>query len=284
MLVQGGGKEMDMLEAGLNELGLNELKDTLYQSNFIKKHYDFYQWQQRHVCRFIPHNILIAGWGDFEKGNLQFDVSSSIAEVHAQQRTSGCHEIKPLMSALFQKWEENGDNWFFNEEFTISELMLDHSPADKIVNELIAMSSVLVYGFRDKRSENDVLYAFFNSSAYVETQTPVLNMIMPHLDAALRRIECMPKHNASILSIPTMINIISEREADVLNHVVQGKTNVEIAESLFISINTVKNHLKNIFKKINVTSRAEAVAKYLKTSSQKETVTSDIPKISVRIV
>lgn len=271
-----------VIEAGMNELGL-KLKDTLYQSNFIRNHFDFYQWQQQYVSRFIPHNILIAGWGNFEKGHLQFDISSSITEVHAQQRSSGCNEIKPLMTALFHKWEENEDNWFFNEEFTIAELMLDFSPADKIVNELTAMSTVLVYGFRDQRSENDVLYAFFNLSSYeLETQTSVLNIIMPHLDGALRRIECLPKNNASVLSIPTIKSVISERESAVMNLVVQGNTNIEIAKSLFISVNTVKNHLKNIFKKMNVSSRAEAVAKYFKTSNQIETYSTGIHKISER--
>lgn len=258
------------LDAGLNELALNELKDTIYQSNFIKKHFDFYQWQQKCVCRFIPHDVLIAGWGNFSKGNLQFDISSSIAELHAQQVSSGCHEIQPLMQSLFKKWEENGDNWFFNKEFSVAELGIEFSHSDKIMKLLSQMHSVLVYGFRDKRSDKDVLYVFFNSRFHTQTQTPVLSLIMPHLDAALRRIECLPQNAETVLNIPTMMSIISEREAGVLRLVVEGKTNNEIADSLFISVNTVKNHLKNIFKKMDVSSRAEAVAVYMKNTTAAE--------------
>ncbi len=246
------------------ESGLDTLSETIYQSNFIRKHFDFYQWQQQYVSKFIPHNALIAAWGNFARGTLQFDICSSIPEIHNQQLFGGCNEVKPLMSALFNKWENNNDKWFFLEEFNLWELGLDPSPTEKIMTELLAMRSVLVYGFRDKRSNNDVLYVFLNSHLMYETQTSVLNAIMPHLDAALRRVDCLPDNNESSVEIAPILSMISEREAAVLNLVIQGQTNTVIAEHLFISVNTVKNHLKHVYRKMGVSSRAQAVAQYLK--------------------
>jgi len=49
------------------------------------------------------------------------------------------------------------------------------------------------------------------------------------------------------------------REKDVLRAVADGKGNKEISELLFISTETVKSHIKHIFKKLNVKNRVEAV-------------------------
>ncbi|HEX2908628.1 MAG TPA: DNA-binding response regulator [Phototrophicaceae bacterium] len=54
---------------------------------------------------------------------------------------------------------------------------------------------------------------------------------------------------------------LTEREREVLHWLVQGLTNKEIAEKLFITANTVKRHLKAIFEKLDVRTRAAAVAK-----------------------
>ncbi len=54
-------------------------------------------------------------------------------------------------------------------------------------------------------------------------------------------------------------SILSAREADVMRQVLSGKSNREIAVALSISHNTVKFHLKNVFQKLSVSNRAEAI-------------------------
>jgi two-component system NarL family response regulator len=54
---------------------------------------------------------------------------------------------------------------------------------------------------------------------------------------------------------------LSRRELEVLTLVAQGLNNRAIAESLFISENTVKNHVRNIHEKLQVHSRMEAVVR-----------------------
>ncbi len=53
---------------------------------------------------------------------------------------------------------------------------------------------------------------------------------------------------------------LSPREEEVLRLVAQGATNKEIADSLFISENTVKTHLRNIMDKLHLANRSQAAA------------------------
>jgi DNA-binding NarL/FixJ family response regulator len=57
------------------------------------------------------------------------------------------------------------------------------------------------------------------------------------------------------------LDVLTPRELEVLSRLVQGMTNKELAEALFISTNTVKRHLKAIYEKLEVHTRAAAVAK-----------------------
>ena len=62
----------------------------------------------------------------------------------------------------------------------------------------------------------------------------------------------------------TPINILSERELEVLKLAVSGKSNKDIAEDLNISLRTVEAHIRAIFNKIGVGSRSEAIIYSLK--------------------
>lgn len=53
---------------------------------------------------------------------------------------------------------------------------------------------------------------------------------------------------------------LSPREREVLPLLAEGLSNTELGERLFISVNTVRNHVRNILKKLGVHSRLEAVA------------------------
>lgn len=54
--------------------------------------------------------------------------------------------------------------------------------------------------------------------------------------------------------------LLSHRECEVLDALVEGKTYKQIADSLFVSVNTVGFHVKQIYQKLHVHSRAQAAA------------------------
>jgi DNA-binding NarL/FixJ family response regulator len=63
------------------------------------------------------------------------------------------------------------------------------------------------------------------------------------------------------------LDVLTEREREVLDLLAQGMTNKEISEALYISANTVKRHLKAIFEKLDIHTRSAAAAKALGASS-----------------
>jgi len=58
---------------------------------------------------------------------------------------------------------------------------------------------------------------------------------------------------------PTLAEGLTEREIDVLTYAARGHTNKQIGKELFISDRTVQGHLQNIYQKLSVTTRTEAV-------------------------
>lgn len=56
---------------------------------------------------------------------------------------------------------------------------------------------------------------------------------------------------------------LSDRESEILCYLSKGYHDKEIADKLFLSVKTVRTHLRNIYKKLHVRSRTEAVLKYL---------------------
>lgn len=63
------------------------------------------------------------------------------------------------------------------------------------------------------------------------------------------------------LKIQSLVEPLSEREIEVLHLVAAGQSNNEIAASLIVSPGTVKKHLNNVFGKLQVSSRTQAVAR-----------------------
>lgn len=57
----------------------------------------------------------------------------------------------------------------------------------------------------------------------------------------------------------TISNLLGLREHDVLQHLVSGLEYREIAEKLFISPATVRTHIANIYQKLHIKSKAQAI-------------------------
>ena len=55
---------------------------------------------------------------------------------------------------------------------------------------------------------------------------------------------------------------LTEQEQNIVQQILENKTNKEIASSMFISVSTVKTHINNIYRKLQVASRDEIKRRY----------------------
>ncbi len=82
-------------------------------------------------------------------------------------------------------------------------------------------------------------------------------------DVATRFFRVFQLHAGRSLTNHSSIRL-SDRELEVLHHLVQGDPNAEIARSLYITVATVKAHLTSIFDKLGVKSRSQAIVTALR--------------------
>lgn len=64
----------------------------------------------------------------------------------------------------------------------------------------------------------------------------------------------------SNVQVPTTFEQLTKREIEVLTYLCMGLSDKEIAEALFVSVPTIKSHLRNIYPKLGVSKRSEAIA------------------------
>lgn len=121
------------------------------------------------------------------------------------------------------------------------------------IEYLIKAVDIGVKGYVLKDSDSNILkqaiYAVYSGESYIQ---PSLN---PQLKDKVN-LRAVRKANQS--------GILTNRELEVLELVAGGLLNKEIAYTLNISEKTVKNHVSNIFKKINVSDRTQAAVYAIK--------------------
>ena len=240
-------------------LKYDKLFRALGSASAIRTHLDYYRWLQAEVKPFIPHTSLLAVWGDFETGELSLDIASSLPgeTTRSLEKVTGLEQV---LAHLFERVQRSGRSWMvvrnFREEATAYNI---DTQADFYGSHAAGHSMMLAYVMHCERGGHDCMYLFSITEERMYIDTTVLDLVMPHVDSALRRIKCLPPSEGTA----TGVDSLSDREQDVLNWVSRGKSNEEIGTILGISRNTVKNHLKRIFAKIGVTARSQAVRVYL---------------------
>lgn len=104
------------------------------------------------------------------------------------------------------------------------------------------------------------------SHAVVSHRTALAGVPLGYLGQLLRAVEHDARPGGSAqkrpgAGIPGLVEALSPRELDVLRLLATGKPNRDIADELYVTVDTVKKHVTHIFQKLGATNRTEATAR-----------------------
>jgi transcriptional regulator EpsA len=238
----------------------------------VRRHIDLMNWLQGDVQQYLPHDILVAAWGDFHLGLVHYDVLSVLPGVRSEN--SAVESITPLLATWFNSWISMnrkplvvhcGQDGFLWEGALVDLAM---------TAAMQGMRSALVHGISDQRGRHDCLYVWFSTQAqHHGNEAIALKYLLPYVDCALRQVDLLPhQYQAGRLTgaLPSVTAIdptnadvgaaLDALEVDIMKLASLGKTNKEISSILDVSSFTVKNHMQRIFRKLDVFSRAQAVS------------------------
>lgn len=232
----------------------------------LRSHLEVLVWLQGDMQRYLPHNIMIAAWGDFKTGDIQHDIISILDGVRSQN--SNPLTIAPMLMRFFARWSDCDKKAFALSAGTSGFLLGDSGQKCELAEALQKMRCAMVHGIKDERGSHDCLYVAFSSGeSFDAAACDALTQVLPYIDNALRQVEHLPHQSNPRTGIASAADSralteqgLTERELEIVEWIAMGKTNPEIGSILEISVFTVKNHVQRIFKKLNVSNRAQAVA------------------------
>jgi DNA-binding CsgD family transcriptional regulator/ligand-binding sensor protein len=152
-----------------------------------------------------------------------------------------------IKSALIEFYKRNDQTSITNKGSEILSLIhayVEQGENINVLGDLPHISDELKNQFFEYVSHQDVVVSQISLSRHESGGLPIM-----------KRVDAKDLKEITQLSV---------REIDVLNLVLKGHSNMEIASELFISDHTVKNHMTKILQKLGVTDRSQAIAKVYK--------------------
>ena len=218
--------------------------------HYLKASHDYYL---RFQLPFIRRELADA-----------LDEHSSLAQLILKLYDEYAHSIRVHMmyeeKTVFP-YVENLLEGNTNGNYDIETFSKNHGQTDQKLRELkqIIIKYLPADGLRNNQL-SATLYDIYNNEEWLSLHANVEDEIFI---PAIRRLEQKSRQNDVSAKISNMISqspnnseVLSEREKDVIVCVVQGMSNKEIADHLFISTNTVITHRRNIARKLQIHSPA----------------------------
>lgn len=234
---------------------------TIESAVHVRRRHQLFLWAQGPLFCLLPHEILICL--RIERGNGASHVECLHGGILSDStETALCHPQSGLAIRMARSCEQSG--------VLPTLVATDTGDHDRVYREFrgemegIGLRNALVHGNRFSRDQDASFFVMFNiEDQLAPVHKHLMQLLLPYMHMAFHHAisdELNPvSNNRESDSKPG----ITERELQILRWVGSGKSNSEIGSILDISVMTVKNHMKKIFKKLNVRNRAQAVSQAL---------------------
>lgn len=253
----------DDVFAPLDTIALEALALNQETSLRVYSDHHFFSWTQGVLQNLIRHEALlcILRNGESERPLVESFTTASVEPEHL------CHLFRQnslFAEKLIKDWEKN---FFQPVRYDLAgEGDPDADlPASELVHELnrIGAGCIVAHGTHDANGRMGSLFIF---ACRAEDTLPgaihMIEMMTPFVHAAWVRAKANPCVGEGAGSAhPAARDLLTLREQEVLKWVYLGKSNIEIGMILGISSLTVKNHVQEILRRLNVQNRAQAVGK-----------------------
>jgi len=252
------------------------LLDVFEESLRVNKREQFFSWLQGSLQCLIPHEVLICGVSLKSQSHLHFESFISTRYVNDQHVRNVTGYENGIVNRVIDAWKKDFCPILISHTLN----KVDYGPyrvpfveSEEVLKQL-ELRNIAAHGVSNK--EGDII-TFFSFSRIVDEPNPrhayILRLLVPQMHHAFLRVmndrhksmhksvELEQGSETILKNVQTEKQLISSREIEVLRWVYLGKTNPEIADILYVSVNTIKNHVHNAISKLGVENRSQAANK-----------------------
>ncbi len=217
----------------------------------------FFSWSQGELQYLLSHEILICGISSGSDSKMRYYRYSSTRYFRLEHFNEVCDPENGLFALMMGLTRKTGRPCVLGPGVSIGGC----DPAWLPLLDSCELRNVAAYGLSGSDGQ---LKSYFCFARISEELCPrimyLIEVLTPILEATLSRVVAGIKGQTHFPDA----GLLSKREIEVLHFVMAGKTNQVIAEEMFLSPLTIKNHVQNIMKKLKVKSRGHAVTKGFK--------------------
>jgi transcriptional regulator EpsA len=239
--------------------------EVIEESLRVSQRTHMFNWLQAGFQYLLGHEVMIFGVKAEETGDYNFEYFSISRYFDDARFKEVIARDAGLLYQALRLWKKTAAPVIVTSQQQAADYnsysVLNIPEADLKASEL---GSIVAHGFGDNNNQVSTFVAFARLSKQADnhktntSHAHVLELIMPHLHCGLIRVA---SSRGNLVFTGKASKKITWRESEILQWVHMGKTNWEIATILDISPLTVKNHVQNILRKLDVQNRGQAAVK-----------------------